>query len=84
MAILKTNNKAVELPDGSPIKDAAEELGVPFACSSGMCAICRVEIEEGANNLEPLNENEEALGMDEQNRLACQCKIKSGTVKIKF
>ena len=30
MAILKTDSKEIEIPDGSPTMNAAEELGVPF------------------------------------------------------
>ncbi|HIH13599.1 TPA: 2Fe-2S iron-sulfur cluster binding domain-containing protein, partial [Candidatus Woesearchaeota archaeon] len=53
MAILKTAEKQVELADGSPILDAAKELGVPFGCHSGICGTCHIEVEEGMENLAP-------------------------------
>jgi ferredoxin len=88
MANLKIehNDEDIELPDGSPIANACEEAGVPFACTEGVCGTCVIEVIEGKENLsDPTQEEKDFLGdgtCDE--RLACQCKIKSGIVKIKF
>jgi ferredoxin len=88
MAHLKIehNDEDIELPDGSPIANACEEAGVPFACTEGVCGTCVIEVVEGKENLsDPTQEEKDFLGdgtCDE--RLACQCKIKSGIVKIKF
>lgn len=80
------NDEEVELPDGAPIANACEEAGVPFACTEGVCGTCVIEIIEGKDNLSsPTQEEKDFLGdgtCDE--RLACQCKIKCGQVKIKF
>lgn len=80
------NGEEIELEDGSPIADACEEGGVPFACTEGVCGTCVIEINEGKENLSPsTQEEQDFLGegtCDE--RLACQCKIKQGTVKITF
>ena len=84
MAIIKTEQGKQELPDGSPIKEACDSLGVPFGCRSGFCTTCRVEIVEGAENLEERTEQEATHNLPRNERLACQTKIKSGTVKIKF
>lgn len=84
MAILKTDGKQVEVPDGYPIRDAGEELGVPFGCRSGLCGTCKIDIVEGEENLSELTEEEVAMDRDRKHRLACQAKIKEGTVTIKF
>ena len=74
--------KAVEIPDGARIKEAAEKLGVPFSCTEGICGTCITEILDGEKNLCGLNEREKDLGMDEKTRLMCQCKVNGGSVKI--
>lgn len=75
-----------ELPDGSPIKQFCEENGVPFACEEGICGTCIVEVKEGKENLSPMTQEErDFLGEDQdRERLACQCKIMQGCVKIKY
>ncbi len=80
------NNEEVDLPDNSPIAEVCEEAGVPFACTEGVCGTCVIEIEEGGENLSPpTQEEEDFLGSGCcRERLACQCKIQKGTVKIRF
>lgn len=83
--IFEDNNEEAELPDDSPISEACEQAGVPFACTEGVCGTCVIEVTEGMGNLTEFNEAEaDFLGDLDQERLACQCKIKSGCVKIKF
>ncbi len=77
--------KEVELADGSPIADACEQAGVPFACTEGVCGTCVIEVTKGLENLSAFTEAEaDFLGDSGSERLACQCKIKHGLVKIKF
>lgn len=80
------NDEEIDLADDSPIAEYCEEAGVPFACTEGVCGTCVIEVKEGAENLsEPTQEEVDFLGegtCDE--RLACQCKIKRGNVKISF
>jgi ferredoxin len=84
--IFENNEEEIELEDGSPLAQSCEEAGVPFACTEGVCGTCVIEIVSGKENLSPpTQEEEDFLGegtCDE--RLACQCKIKKGTVKIRF
>ena len=84
--ILDHNKEEIELPDGSPITEACEEAGVPFACTEGVCGTCVIEIKEGKENLsDPTTEEEDFLGEGTRDeRLACQCKIKCGQVRISF
>lgn len=74
-----------EVEEGSPIAEACEEAGVPFACTEGVCGTCVIEVKEGMENLTPFTQEEEDfLGTIENERLACQCKLKGGCVKISF
>lgn len=84
--IFENNDEEVELPENAPIAEACENAGVPFACTEGVCGTCVIEVIEGQENLsDPTQEEKDFLGdgtCDE--RLACQCKIKKGSVKISF
>ena len=84
MAILKADDDEIEIKDGEAIKDAAEQLGVPFSCTEGTCGTCMIDVVEGEENLSNLTQEEEYMDRDKKHRLACQCKIKEGIVKIKF
>ncbi|MDP3758124.1 MAG: 2Fe-2S iron-sulfur cluster binding domain-containing protein [Candidatus Daviesbacteria bacterium] len=76
--------KEINVKDKEPIKDACEKLGVPFSCTEGICGTCMIEIVDGQENLSELTQEEKDMGRDKKHRLACQCKIKSGVVKIKY
>jgi ferredoxin len=81
------NGEHHEIEDGSPIEEACEEAGVPFACSGGICGTCIIEVLEGIENLsDPTQAELDFIGEKgvKTERMACQCRIKSGTVKIKF
>ena len=80
----KKTGKEVEVKDGEDIKDACFELGVPFGCRSGMCGSCMIQVCQGKENLSELTDAEKALERNEENRLACQTKIKEGEVEIDF
>lgn len=83
--IFEDTQDEFNLPDGSPIAEACEEAGVPFACTEGVCGTCVVEVIEGMENLSEFNQAEaDFLGELNQERLACQCQIKCGIIKLKF
>ena len=85
MAKLIINDAEHELEDGQPIKETCEEAGIPFACEEGVCGTCVIEVQEGMANLSPFNQEEEDfLGDSDNERLACQCTIQQGTVKIQY
>ena len=84
MAKIIIDNIEYDVPDGKQTAEACETAGIPFSCNSGVCGTCQIEILEGAENLGPLNKEEEELGMDRNHRLGCQCSIISGTVKVTY
>ncbi len=86
MAIIKNfkTGEEIEVKDGSEIRNACEELGIPFGCRNGNCGTCIIDVKEGMENLSERNVKEDAMGLDGDYRLACQCKIKSDKVVIDF
>lgn len=83
--IFTTTEEEVMIDDGSSIQECCEDAGVPFACTEGICGTCVIEVEEGMDNLSDFTQEEEDfLGEKGCERLACQCKINKGTVKISF
>ena len=79
------NEEEIDLPDGSPIAEFCEQAGVPFACTEGVCGTCVIEVTDGMENLSEFNQAEaDFLGELDRERLACQCKIRGGCVKVKF
>lgn len=84
--IFDHSGEEVDLPDNTPIAQSCEDAGVPFACTEGVCGTCVIEVKDGKENLSaPTKEEEDFLGQGTcDERLACQCKIKSGNVRISF
>lgn len=84
--IFENSHEEVELEEGDKIAESCEAQGVPFACTEGVCGTCVIEVIEGEENLSrPTQEEQDFLGegtTDE--RLACQCRIKCGIVKIRY
>jgi len=84
MAKLGVGGSTQELKDGDSIQQACEAAGIPFSCKEGVCGSCLIDVVEGENNLNELNEAEQAFGLEgKKKRLACQAKINSGEVKVK-
>lgn len=86
--IKNENNLEIEVKDGSSLVQLEGKCGLLFACKVGSCGSCLVKVIEGAENLEPPNEQEkgglEAFATQPNQRLCCQAKIKKGTVKIEY
>ncbi|MFP4500138.1 MAG: 2Fe-2S iron-sulfur cluster-binding protein [Candidatus Hydrogenedentota bacterium] len=83
MAKVVLDGRSIEVPDGAAIMDACELLGVPFGCRGGICATCAVQVVAGAENLEPPNEMERWMDLFPGERLACQARIRAGTVVLR-
>lgn len=84
MAFLETNTRKIEIADGESIKEACLDLGIPFGCESGICGTCIIEVLEGMENLSEKNESEDMMELEANQRLACQCRIRKGNVKIDY
>lgn len=83
--IVDGTDEEFELEDGERIQECCEEAGVPFACTEGICGTCVIEVVEGMENLSKFTrEEEDFLGECDTERLACQCRIRGGNVKIRF
>lgn len=82
MATIRFEGDDAEVEDGSSVGDACEELGMVFGCHDGECGTCRSSVLEGMENLEPRNKAELEKDLDDDERLACQCKIISGLVEF--
>lgn len=83
--IIEDLSEEYELEDDSRIEETCEEAGIPFACTEGVCGTCVIEVKEGMENLTDFTQEEEDfLGEMDSERLACQCRIKGGVVKITF
>ena len=87
--IFSNNKQEAEAKKGSDLKETTKAKGWPIAygCEDGVCGTCIVEIEEGAENLNPMDEQEkqtlDIMSMnDGKHRLACKCKV-NGDLKIK-
>ena len=73
-----------EVADGAKVINEAESLGITFGCQDGICGTCIVEVEEGMENLSERNQAEVDMALEGNQRLACQCTLKKGTVKFKY
>lgn len=78
----------VEVPEGTAVLDAAlnNNIQIDHNCGGNCaCSTCHIIIEKGFNTLNPVSEDEmdmldEAEGLTDHSRLACQCKIKSDLI----
>lgn len=83
--VFEGQDEEYEVEDGSHVQEACEEAGVPFACTEGVCGTCVIEVQDGMDNLSDYTQAEEDfLGEQNTERLACQCRLKNGCVRITF
>lgn len=82
-------DETFEVPVGASLLDACEENGapVPFSCTSGVCGTCAIVITEGADQVDPITDDEEStlsFTTDEAGaRLACMLTV-NGDIEIKL
>lgn len=78
----------VEVPEGTAVLDAAlnNNIQIDHNCGGNCaCSTCHIIIEKGFDTLNPVSEDEtdmldEAEGLTDHSRLACQCKVKSDLI----
>lgn len=80
MPTITIDGKSETLASGEAIQASCETLGVPFGCQAGNCGTCVIIVESGMENLEPMTDLEGDMGLKENERLACQARIKNGEV----
>jgi 2Fe-2S ferredoxin len=81
----------IESPEGGKLVDLCDEhtAPVPFSCRSASCGTCRVLVLEGAELLEPPEEEElellQLMGDDPaRSRLACQARVRAGPGRLRI
>ncbi len=82
MAIVFIDDQEREVADGTAIMESCEAMGVPFSCTEGRCGTCVLEVLEGGENLAPRTEAESEMKLRDNERLACQTHIRTGTAKF--
>ncbi len=88
MPTITFNGEAFEAPEGGSYLELAQNLGIPheFGCTVGSCGVCRCEVIEGSDNVQPASDEErETLEMvtDHENaRLGCQLKV-TGDISVR-
>lgn len=83
MAKVVMGDEEREVKDGENITEAVEDMGIPIGCSNGTCQVCVCNVEKGAENLSEKTEQENDADLEDNQRLACQCRIKKGEVVLK-
>ena len=82
------NGQSYEVPEGTSFVEFCQENDAPheFGCTVGSCGMCRAVLEEGADNVNPITEEEQdTLDMvtDEKGaRLGCQLVV-NGDIAIR-
>jgi ferredoxin len=84
MAKLIIDEVEYEVKENEHFVEEAESAGIPFGCTEGVCGTCKVKVEEGMDNLTELTQEELDFGLEADERLACQCKLKGGCCKMKY
>ncbi len=77
--LLSGQEKTVDAQPDQTILEVAQANDIPMesACGgNGFCMTCKCRVRKGAENLSPLNEREEAMGLGGNERLGCQALIK--------
>ncbi len=78
----------VTVKEGTAVLDAALDNNILIEHSCGgncACSTCHIIVEEGFDTLDRMSEDEmdmldEAEGLTDKSRLACQCKVKEDLV----
>ena len=81
-----TDDLTIDVKEDYPLIDMCEDYdtSILFGCRDGACGACMVRVKEGKENLSPMGEDEkdflETMAAEEDERLACQCRVKGDVV----
>lgn len=85
-----STEKNYKLPSSFWLKDLSkidDECGINFCCFDSHCLCCLIEILEGKDCFDPPSKKEQdllkSLGASINERLACMCRVQSGSVTIR-
>ncbi|MFH0769752.1 MAG: 2Fe-2S iron-sulfur cluster-binding protein [Candidatus Peregrinibacteria bacterium] len=82
------DRKTVDGTQGETLLKIALDANVPieYACGgNGFCMTCKCRVQKGVENLSPLNDREEMMGMANDERLGCQATVQGDvTVQIEM
>jgi len=79
----------VNVPQGTRIIEISEKVGsgITYGCREGECGTCITRVVEGMENLSEPSALETRVLKDNlagrNDRLACQCQVLTGTVKVR-
>ncbi len=79
----------VEAPAGTSFQEIVDSCGadVTFGCRTGTCGTCRIKIENGIENISPMDREEkdflQSIDAKNDERLGCQIKI-NGNCSINY
>jgi 2Fe-2S ferredoxin len=85
--------KEIEVPVGTTILEASQQLGVPEGCACGgvcACSTCHVYVKKGLELLSEVEDEEndildKAFDVRSNSRLGCQARIeREGTIEIEI
>lgn len=84
--LFESTGTEIEVPDDTSLEAPCREAGVPIVCNEGFCGTCVVEVDSNENLSSPTEAELSFLGEEgvKKERMACQCRIMKGQVKIKF
>ena len=83
---ITTDDLSLDVRDDYPLIEMCEdhETSILFGCRDGACGACMIRVKEGAENLSKMEEDEkdflETMAAEDDERLACQCKVKGDVV----
>lgn len=78
---ITTDDMTIDVKDGYQLIDMCEEhdTSILFGCRDGACGACMVKVLEGSEHLSKMEDDEkdflETMAAEENERLACQCKV---------
>lgn len=78
---ITTDDMTIEVKEGYQLIDMCEDhdTSILFGCRDGACGACMVKVLDGAENLSKMEDDEkdflETMAAEDNERLACQCKV---------
>ena len=78
---ITTDDLTIDVDENYPMIDMCEDhdTSILFGCRDGACGACMIRVKKGMKNLSEMEDDErdflETMAADEDERLACQCRV---------